>query len=103
MKTKITEEGLINLGFIKHLSMIQDSFSLVFHDICDDDPFIPDRKYYYHKELSLSVCNDKGKGEYYVFIREGNTEKRCDDDIITITRNMLYIEDLTKLIEVINL
>ena len=103
MKTKITEEALVKLGFVKIPSLIQESYSLVFHDIAEDDSWIPGSMYYYYKALSLAVCNDKGKGEFYVFLREGNTENRMDDDIISITRCMLYVEDLIELIHIINL
>lgn len=92
MATKLTEGVLLDMGFKIHFSLIQNSFDLVLANRVD-----------YHKSISLSVCNDKGQGEYYLMIREGKTNKRGDDDLVVVTRNMQYKEDLEEFIRIARL
>lgn len=92
MATKLTNEILLELGFKEHFSLIQNSFDLVLIDKLD-----------YFKSLSLRLCNDKGHGEYYVFMRNGESPNRWKDEIVTITCNMQYKEDLEQLIRIVNL
>lgn len=100
---KITPDILVNqLGFIHKPNLIQDSWELILENIDEQDEFINDR-YYHYKSISLSMCNDKGKGEYYVFMREGQTNETHEDHTVTITRNMLYVEDLVKFIDILRL
>lgn len=96
MKIRINELNLLALGFIKKPNIIQDIYELV----------LLNNKYdnlYSYKSIILSECNDKGKGEYYCFIKQGETDDRYEDSIVTITNNMLYIEDLKKIIDVVKL
>jgi len=101
-KTKITIEELDKLGFIVQQSRIQDSYRLILNDVRSTCPFTHD-PYYYYREISLMLCNDKGKGEYYLFLREGETSNRDQDNVTTITRNMMYVEDLTSFINICKL
>lgn len=92
MATKITNEILLELGFEEHFSPIQNSFNLV----------IEGRRRQY-KAVSLTICNDKGNGEYYLFVRQGETAIRHEDDVIVITNNMEFKEDLEQFLKIIRL
>jgi hypothetical protein len=102
-KTKITGKLLHELGF-KHVpSLIQESYMLVLVDQTFTPDFPGATNLHHFKALSLSLCNDKGKGEYYAFLREGSSPDRNKDDVITLTRNMEYEEDLRELIRLLQL
>jgi len=103
VRIKITPDILLQKGFIERPSLIQHSYELILINTDEEDPFIPGARSITYKSISLTECNDKGKGEYYVFIREGSTGQRHEDEVITITRNMLYVDDLIKLIHIIKL
>lgn len=93
---KLTEEIFLQLGFTKHQTLIQNHFNLIIEQIwCDD--------FLYYKEISCSLCNDKGLGEYYLFIREGNSNSRHEDDVVTITRKLIFKEDLEAIIKLCKL
>jgi hypothetical protein len=102
MKTPITGTGLIKIGLRENTHLIQVSYSYIldnykaFDDILKKDIF-------HYKEISLSLCNDTGKNEYYVFIREGDTNKRHEDVIITLSRNYQYIEQVQTLINALQI
>jgi len=102
-RIKITPDILLQKGFIARPSLIQDSYELILIDTDEEDPLTPGGRYITYKSITLTVCNDKGKGEYYVFIREGSTAQRHEDEVNTITRNMLYVDDLIKLIYILKL
>lgn len=101
--TKITIEILENLGFILVPNLIQSSYMLILKDESELVGPIFGDSYYDFKALSVAVCNDKGLGEYYLFIRDGSTANRAEDEVICLTRNLLYEEDLKKFIRLINL
>ena len=101
---KITPDILTTkLGFVHVPNLIQDSYEYILENIDEENSFERGTRYYRYKAISLAVCNDKGKGEYYVFIREGETNKRHEDQVISITRNMLYVKDLEDLLRVLSL
>ena len=45
---------------------------------------------YNRKSISVTLCNDKGQGEYYVFFKD-------DDNVVTLTRNLMYVHQLQNL------
>ena len=102
-RIKITPDILLQKGFIVRPSIIQDSYEMILEDVDDEDPWIPGKRYYYYKAVSLAECNDKGKREYYVFLRQGSSNDRNDDEVVSVTRNMLYVDDLIKLIHILKL
>jgi len=102
-KVKITPEILINLGFIHRPNLIQESWEYVLTDVIFPKTFESDTVGYAYRSISLAICNDKGKGEYYVFLRDGNSNIRHDDEIITITKNMIYKSELVQLLKILKL
>lgn len=99
---KLTEETITDLGFNTVKSCIQDSYLLILKDEKYKEDFLPEVTYSY-KAISLSLCNDKGQGEFYLFLREGFTDDRTKDEIVTITRNLQYVEDLEEFIRLTKL
>jgi len=89
--TILTHEILDAMGF--RCLMQDNSYSIELENNhfpkSDEIPEI-----YSYREISVSKCNDKGKGEWYVFLREGETFRRSEDEIVTLTRTLLYKEDL---------
>lgn len=95
----INKDNLVNLlGFTHHPNLIQDSFSYTIEDHHSHDDIL-NTEFYHFKQLSLALCNDHGKGEYYVFIREGYTDKRHEDDIITLNKNYRFIHQVKNLLD----
>jgi hypothetical protein len=43
-----------------------------------------------HTILQLSICNDKGKGEYYAMIRQ-------EDEMISVPKRIFYVHELQNL------
>lgn len=101
MKTKLTPEIIVGLGFKPAPNLIQESWTYIIKDV-KLNPITPiDNTLYHYKSLSVSPCNDKGNGEYYLFMREGTTESRIQDDLVCLTSNLLYKEDLETLLNII--
>jgi len=92
------ENILIDLGFKKYESIIEPSYSYKLEDINEYDDILK-KQHIHYKEISLMFCNDKGKGEYYVFIREGTTNDRLEDSIITISREYRFIHQVQNLLD----
>jgi len=96
----LTDEWFIKLGFTKVHTLIQDSYELVLIDevyVCE----FTNLTTYSYKSISASMCNDKGLGEYYLFIRQGSTNKRHQDDIVSSSRNLLYVHTLQNWIQLL--
>jgi hypothetical protein len=95
---KINEQSLLEIGFVKNTSLIQDSFS---YNILNHKSFceINQKEFFHFKEVSLSICNDKGNQEYYCYVRDGYTENRLDDDVVCLSRNYQYIHQVERLIK----
>ncbi len=72
--------------------MITYSFILIDYKGYDD---ILKKMVYHYKEISLSKNN---KDTYYVYIREGYTDDRSDDDIITFSNNYKYVHQVQQLL-----
>ena len=102
MKTLINEDSLGLIGFKKILNLIQDSYIYVLTDSSEMDSTLKTPMFHY-KALSLAWCNDLGKKEYYVFIREGTTNKRHEDDVITLSKSYQYIEQVQDLINALTI
>jgi len=92
----LSEEWLLKLGGKKIESVIEPSFSFVLQDEKIPDPILGGCLYKY-KEISLMLCNDTGKGEYYAFIREGTTTDRQKDDIVCLTRELNFVHSFQNL------
>lgn len=93
MNRKLTPEIFQEHGFILRPNLIQDSYEFIIDDengVCTftNSPF------FNYKAMSASWCNDKGQGEYYLFLRQGSTDKRHEDEVVTLTRELLYEQDL---------
>lgn len=102
-KTKLTPEIFVQLGFNQHDTLIT-SFYLVIEDKVFHEPLRGDKAYYIYKAISCTLCNDKGNKEYYLMIREGSGDNnRFNDEIITVTRNLQYKEDLEQFINIVKL
>lgn len=98
---RITREFLIEKGFIHRPSMIQESFEYVLQDTAKEDTWLGGMWHHY-KSLSMSICNDKGEGEWYLFLREGDTEKRHEDNVVSLSRSIMWeheVLDFLRLIE----
>lgn len=93
----LNKDRFLDLGFTYHENLIQDSFSYTLVDYKSFDTIV-NKDMFHFKQLSLSLCNDRGKGEYYVFIREGDTDKRHEDDIITLNRNYRFVHQVQNLL-----
>ncbi len=100
----LTSQSFIDKRFqVLSQNTIFESFNLVLEDINiapDEFDKLPCIRY---RSISASVCNDKGKGEYYLFIREGETAQRHEDNVITLTRNLQYEEELDDFIRLLKL
>ena len=95
MERIITPEILEQHGFILRPNLIQDSYEYIIKDIVyEADGILSKTDLHEYKAMSASWCNDKGKGEYYLFLREGSTNKRHEDEVVSLTRELLYEQDL---------
>jgi hypothetical protein len=95
----INKDNLINLlGFTHNKSLIQESFSYTIEDHHSHDDLL-NSDFYHFKQLSLSLCNDYGKNEYYVFIREGYSNRREEDDVVTLSKNYQFIHQVKNLLD----
>lgn len=89
----LTEEWLLKLGFEKKQHHLIDLVVKVISEV--ESP--QDKSSVIFKEVALSVCNDKGKGEYYFFMKQGNRNDEFDNSIVTITSDMRYVHQLQNL------
>lgn len=98
---KLNPDIFKELNFIHRPNLIQDSYEFIIEDTVYESEFLGDSKVYHYKSMSVSWCNDKGLGEYYLFLREGSTDKRHEDEVVTLTRELLYEDDLKDFIRLI--
>lgn len=80
----LTPEWLEGLGFFRN-----DSIITTYNRTLSEGRFF--------KQLSLSICDDKGMGEYYVMYRDGHTRFRNEDDVVTLTRDTRCVHQLQNL------
>lgn len=100
---KITEEVLKTLGFVFVSNLIQNSWMLILKNEKIESEMFDTKTLYNFRAISVAECNDKGLGEYYLFLREGDTDKRHEDIVISLTRNLLYEGDLREFIRLLTL
>lgn len=97
---KVTKEFLIEKGFKLVPSIIQDSFEYIMEDVNEESDW-SDERFVHYRSCSMSLCNDKGEGEYYFFLREGSTTNRHEDTISSISRSILYEEEVLDLLRLL--
>lgn len=105
MNTILTYQDFIDLGFEyepKASFLLQDGYKLILQDK-GYNSLISSSLIYIYRALSITLCNDKSNGEYYLFLIDGQSNNRQEDSIVTITRNLLYKEDLIEFIRILNL
>lgn len=102
MANDITPDGLWELGFVKSPHWIlENSFTYLLceNSICK-------------KELTMSIRNDKGQGEYYVFLRQTTFAHTCEwtdihhpeeVEVASLGRNGQSLAVLKQLIEILTI
>lgn len=49
----------------------------------------------WYTQISIAECNDKGLGEFYLFLKQGQDDNNPgQDDIISLTSELLYVHEL---------
>lgn len=88
---KITTDWLENeMGFYRKPSLIQDSWAYVLYN-----------GEFGKAELTLAECNDKGLGEFYVFIHEFEVPQKKPGDLVSLGRNLVEKQDLIDLLTIL--
>ena len=47
-----------------------------------------------YKGISVSYNNDDHRNQYYVFYREGDSDDRCDDQIVVLRNDLMFVHEL---------
>lgn len=89
----LTEYELYLMGFKKKEHHLVDAYVMVLSEV--ESPLNKDSIMF--KEIALSFCNDKGNGEYYFFMKQGNRNDIYSDAIVTLSSNINYVHQLQNL------